>query len=332
MTTPLEQLLGDAGRPPTWTPAGAVRFSVIVRTQGRRPTSLVAALESIAEQPHRAHEVLVVVHEPDPSTADRVRDQLEAADLGLPLVVLAIAEGGRSRPLNVGLDHATGDYVCFLDDDDLALPDWLGAFDRAIRAAPGTTPRARTGVQPWATDGGEEPLRPLGRVEEPFATEFDLLGHCSQNQTPICAVAFPRHVLEHFSFRFAEDLPVFEDWEFLMRVAPLTGVTSINAQTQLYRRLDHGNADTAEDPEVWAHTHAVVVARIAERPLLAPAGDAQRIATAHFQIGGGSRHEAELLDAYRDLDELTRSPLRWSGRFVRRVGGAVRGRIAGPPR
>ena len=30
-----------------------------------------------------------------------------------------------------------------------------------------------------------------------------------------------------------------------MRLAPLTGVSSINAQTQLYRRLDHGNANTA---------------------------------------------------------------------------------------
>ena len=208
----------------------------------------------------------------------------------------------------------------------------LGAFDRAIQSAPGTTPRARTGVQPWATDGGEEPLRPLGRVEEPFAAEFDLLGHCSQNQTPICAVAFPRHVIEHFSFRFADDLPVFEDWEFLMRLAPLTGVSSINAQTQLYRRLDHGNADTAEDPGVWDQTHAIVVARIAERPLLTSVGDAQRIATAHFLVGAGSRHERELTEAYRELDQLTRSPLRWSGRVARRVGGALRSRIAAPRR
>ena len=332
MTTPLEQLLGEVGPPPLWAPDGPVRFSVIVRTQGRRPTSLIAALESIAEQGHAAHQVLVLVHEPDASVADRVRAELEHAGLDLPLEVIGVPDGGRSRPLNVGLDSASGDYVCFLDDDDLALPDWLGAFDRAIQSAPGTTPRARTGVQPWATDGGEEPLRPLGRVEEPFAAEFDLLGHCSQNQTPICAVAFPRHVIEHFSFRFADDLPVFEDWEFLMRLAPLTGVSSINAQTQLYRRLDHGNADTAEDPGVWDQTHAIVVARIAERPLLTSVGDAQRIATAHFLVGAGSRHESELTEAYRELDQLTRSPLRWSGRVARRIGGALRSRIAAPRR
>ncbi len=52
MTTPLEQLLGEVGPPPLWAPDGPVRFSVIVRTQGHRPTSLVAALESIAEQGH----------------------------------------------------------------------------------------------------------------------------------------------------------------------------------------------------------------------------------------------------------------------------------------
>lgn len=332
MTTPIEQLLGEAGPPPSWTPNGPVRFSVIVRTQGRRPNSLTEALSSLAEQTHAPHQVLVIVHEPDAEVAPRVEQKIAAADLPLPVEVVAVADGGRSRPLNAGLGHATGDYVCFLDDDDLALPDWLGAFDRAIQASPGTTPRARTGVQPWSTDGGEEPVRAEGRVEEPFAAEFDLLGHCSQNQTPICSVAFPRHVLDHFGFRFAEDLPVFEDWEFLMRVAPVTGVTSINAQTSLYRRLDHGNADTAEDQAVWQHTHAVVVARIAERPLLVPVGDAQRIATAHFEIGAGSRHETELADAYADIDQLTRSPLHWGTRFARRVGGAIRSRIATPPR
>ena len=54
MTTPLEQLLGAAGPPPAWRPTGPVRFSIIVRTQGRRPTALIAALESIAEQSHAA--------------------------------------------------------------------------------------------------------------------------------------------------------------------------------------------------------------------------------------------------------------------------------------
>lgn len=329
MTTPIDQLFGDAGPPPPWHPDGPVRFSVIVRTQGRRPNSLIEALSSLAAQTHTPHQVVVVVHEPDPGVEARVEQGITAAELSLPIEIVAATEGGRSRPLNAGLDCATGDYVCFLDDDDLVLPDWLAAFDRVVQVSPGTTPRARTGVQPWTTDGGEEPLRAEGRVEEPFAAEFDLLGHCSQNQTPICSVAFPRHVLEHFGYRFAEDLPVFEDWEFLMRVAPLTGVTSINAQTSLYRRLDHGNADTAEDQAVWHHTHALVVARIAQRPLLVPVGDAQRIATAHFEIGSGSRHEAELAAAYADIDQLTRSPLRWGQRFARRAGGAIRARIAG---
>ncbi len=199
-------------------PDGPVRFSVIVRTQGRRPTSLIAALESIAEQGHAAHQVLVLVHEPDASVADRVRAELENTGLDLPLEVIGVPDGGRSRPLNVGLDSASGDYVYFLDDDDLALP--TGSAPSIERSSPlGTTPRARTGVQPWATDGGEEPFVPSGESRNSFAAEFDLLGHCSQNQTPICAVAFPRHVIEHFSFRFADDLPVFEDWEFLMRLA-----------------------------------------------------------------------------------------------------------------
>ena len=51
--------------------------------------------------------------------------------------------------------------------------------------------------------------------------------------------------LAAFDLWFDETLPVFEDWDLLMRTAMLVGVTSIPDATSLYRRLDHGNADTA---------------------------------------------------------------------------------------
>ena len=35
---------------------------------------------------------------------------------------------GRGRALNLGLDNATGDYVCILDSDDLINPKWIDFF------------------------------------------------------------------------------------------------------------------------------------------------------------------------------------------------------------
>lgn len=332
MTDPVHDLLGDGGPHPPFAVDGPVRFSVVVRTQGNRPNSLVEALESLADQTHAPHQVLLMVHADEAKVVEAVRSNVDAATLGLPVEISAVPTGVRTAPLNAGLEAATGDYVCFLDDDDLARPDWLAAFDLAIQQNPGRIARARTGVQPWSTEGTGEPKHPQGRVEEPFAATFDLLAHVSHNETPICSIAVPLSSLRHHGIRFADDLPVLEDWDFLMQIAPLTGVTSINAQTSLYRQLDEANAFAAESVETWQQAHARVIDRMSSRPLLLPPGTARRVASAHFAPDGGSRHEHDLAELATEIDQLTRSPLRWGRRFGARMTSAVRARIARPPR
>ena len=283
------------------------QFSVIVRTQGRRPRSLREAVASVLAQSWTNFELLVVAH----GDASVHRSALESLppDIGSrPHRVLSVRGGGRSRPLNVGLDAAQGDFVCFLDDD-LARPNWFGAFAAAAREAPCTVIRAVTETQEWTTDGSDEPSRPTGSIETPFAPTFDLLAHMSGNSTPICSIAVPRASIERFGARFDESLPVFEDWEFLVRVAMLVGVTSIPEATTLYRRLDRGNAHSAHDDETWLRTHAAVIDRLSARPVLLPAGDARRLASSHFEPGGASRYGRELLTARAEINALTRSPL-----------------------
>ena len=230
-------------------------------------------------------------------------------------------------PTVQALDAAEGDYVCFLDDDDLVTEDWLASFATAAAEAPGTMIRAVTLSQAWTTDGGNQPVRATGPVERPFADRFDLLAHLSRNETPLCSVALPRAAMAAFGLRFDEDLPVFEDWELFVRVAQLCGVTSISAETSLYRRLDHGNANTDEDEAIWHETHAQVIDRLSKRPVLAPIGDARRLASAHFVPGEGSRHDAELAMLRAEHDALTRSPLRMVSAFLGRVRSTIRARL-----
>lgn len=332
MSHPLDDLLTSHHLTPVvagMTPGmeGPVSFSVIVRTQGRRPGALRDALVSLSAQTHDDFDVVVVVHGSLDTTAT-VRTSLEEAIVPARMTVTSVEGGGRSRPLNTGLDEATGDYVCFLDDDDLVTPDWLAAFVRGAAREPGTVIRAVTGSQEWSTDGTEEPVRPTGDVEHPFAAEFDLLAHMSRNDTPICAVALPRVAMADFGIRFDENLPVLEDWDVLMRIAMLVGVTSIPDQTSLYRRLDHGNAHTAEEELVWRQSHAAVIDRLSSRPVLLPVGDARRVASAHFLPGRGSRHDDELAEARDTVDRLTRSPWRWARAFGSRAARAARHRTA----
>jgi len=327
VTSPIDHLLAAYGQEAVTDPAPAdTSFTVIVRTQGRRPNSLAEALDAIAAQDFRMVDTVVVVHG-DPEVADTVRPIVDR-HLGDQAEVVSVQGGGRSTPLNVGLDHVSGTHFCVLDDDDLVEPGWLSAFAAAIDRSPTAIIRAVTLSQAWTSDGGDEPVRPIGPIERPFPERFDLLAHMSLNLTPICSLAYPRLVIDRLGLRFSDELPVYEDWDFLMRAAMVLGVVSIPDATSLYRRLDSGNADTVETVATWERAHAMVIDRLSALPVLLPAGDARRIAGTHFVVDGRSRHEADLATAEATIDQLTRSPARWAQAFARRVTDAVRGRIA----
>lgn len=283
MTSPVDALLERLGLqrivPAITEP---VSFTVIVRSQGRRPGSLIKALGAIAAQTNQSYDVIVVVHAGAASAAEVEASLQEAQGLPRKLQILALQGGGRSRPLNLGLDNARGDYVCFLDDDDLVTEDWLAAFSRAASAAEGRLIRAVTQVQNWTTEGSAEPLKPAGSIEYPFAPSFDLLAHFSHNETPICSIALPRAALDRLGLRFDEDLPVLEDWDLLMRSAMLIGVYSIPEATSLYRRLDAANAFSAVSETQWRHTHNRVIEGLATQPLVLPGSAARKLADAGF--------------------------------------------------
>ena len=302
-------------------------FSTIVRTQGHRPTSLTHALGCLRDQTHTDHETVLAVHNPDPATADQVEAAIPDRIRPPGLRIIAVTDGGRSRPLNEALAVATGDYVCFLDDDDLVTPDWLSAFARAATDAPGTMVRSVTLSQAWATDGTGEPVRATGPVEQRYPPVFDLLAHLSRNETPLCSVALPRPALERFGIQFAEELPVYEDWDVIMRVAMWCGVTSIPDETAVYRHLDDGNAASVVDEAVWHEAHTAVLDRLSDLPLLLPTGDARRVASGHFAPGEGSTLQAQVDAARADYLAVTRSPLRFARAFGGRIQGALANRL-----
>ena len=327
MTTPLDQLLATIGdRDGTTGPVDPLEFAVIVRTQARRPRSLAEAMASLAVQSYQHFDVVVTVHNDNPSAESDVKASLDKTSLPARWRTVTVSDGGRAQPLNAGIDAAAeagADYICFLDDDDLVTPDWLQAFARGAATAPGSIIRAITLSQSWATEGGTEPVREAGPVERPFAATFDFLAHLSHNETPICSIALPLSALFRFNTRFDDSLPVLEDWDLLMRLAMLVGVHSIPDETSLYRRLDVGNADSAEDVATWEAAHTQILDGLSASPLLLPPGSARRVASAHFEPGSGSRHDRELSETAAELRAITRSPIKSAAAFGRRVRQAL---------
>jgi len=93
--------------------------SVVIITRNR-PQMLHDCLEYLKKQTVSPGEIIVV----DSSTGEDTQAVLDA----YPQVVrLRIPNGRNNRPQakNLGIAHASGDIIAFLDDDSMAQPDWL---------------------------------------------------------------------------------------------------------------------------------------------------------------------------------------------------------------
>jgi glycosyltransferase involved in cell wall biosynthesis len=112
-------------------------FSVIIPTRNRSSVFAVA-LHSILEQHFRDFDIIVVDDGSSEEHQPRYRELVEASSGVVRLLTLVRTERGHgpSYALNYGVAHACGDYLCFLDDDDLWTdPEHLGRAAAVIAAS-----------------------------------------------------------------------------------------------------------------------------------------------------------------------------------------------------
>lgn len=112
------------------------RISVVICVYTeQRWDDIVAAVNSVRGQSHRAHEVIVVVDH-NPSLYQRLTGQLPWPGDGPPVMVAVNRESrGLSGGKNTGVWFASGDVVAFLDDDAVAEPEWLKYFADSYASA-----------------------------------------------------------------------------------------------------------------------------------------------------------------------------------------------------
>jgi glycosyltransferase involved in cell wall biosynthesis len=105
------------------------RFSVVIAAYNQRDR-LLEAIESVSRQTLTAHEVIVVDDGSSDGTAAAVRNRH-------PDVKVIVQENrGKGIARNHGAFAATGEWLCFLDHDDLWHPEKLAAVHESIVGFP----------------------------------------------------------------------------------------------------------------------------------------------------------------------------------------------------
>lgn len=176
--------------------------SVLIRSMDR-PT-LPVAIASVVEQSYSAIEIVVV------NAKDSEHSDIEPT-CGHRTMRWVNQYGhrafDRAAAANAALNAARGEFLLFLDDDDVLLPEHIEKLARALRARAQYS-ACYTGVfcHVKETDTGWN-----------FDSPFDLGRLITGNYIPIHALMFRRSLLAQGCL-FDEQLGLYEDWDFWLQL------------------------------------------------------------------------------------------------------------------
>ena len=209
--------------------------SVVTRTYRGRGRFLREALQSAVNQTWRAIEIVVV--EDGGATLEPLVREFAAANPGRSIRFVEMPRVGRCEAGNAGLAAATGEYLMFLDDDDLLFCDHVETCVRHLQAD-----AALGGVYalPWEVRTRIESSLPAGYVEESYSTadvmryEFDREVLASHNYIAIQSVVFRRELFDRYG-GFDLELENLEDWNLWFRYTRQYEFKLVAKTTSMFR-------------------------------------------------------------------------------------------------
>lgn len=206
--------------------------SVIVPVYNR-PALLIEAVESAVGQDHRPLEVLIV---DDGSTDCRTPEAAAALAARFPDVVSVhrIANGGPGAARERGRQGARGEFIQYLDSDDLLLPGKLSAQVSALRRAPHAD--AAYGITLYRGADGHRPGKPHKGTGIPRDALFPtfLNERWWDTSTPL----YRRSTCDRAGAWTR--LRIEEDWEYDCRIAALGG-RIVHCPVPVSETRDHGS-------------------------------------------------------------------------------------------
>lgn len=254
------------------------RFSVIIPTyNGSRWVG--AAVESVLRQTYPAAEVLVVDDGSDDATPAAL------ARFGPPVRVVRRPRGGIGAARNTGLERAAGDYLAFLDHDDLWRPDKLAAQADLLARRP----------EADVLYADAEEFDEAGTVHASYLDLFpalrrpaDLFGAMVHFAIPLMStVAVRAAFLAAHGLRFLESASGVDDLGLLLEASARGAVFTCQEERLARRRLHAHNLSKVHHHRFAQRVvlYEELLRRLADAPPSQQAHLRWGLRDAHFRVG-----------------------------------------------
>ena len=245
-----------------------VDVSVVIPTFNRHAL-LGEALESVRRQTVRPREIIVV----DDGSSDGTAERLDGDDL----VVIRQANRGVAAARNAGVVRASGEWVAFLDSDDVWRPEKLERQLAAVAERPEVDWHY---CDSHAVDAAGDPRPPHRKARFDGAVAPQLFEHVFIHTSGVLM----RRALFARLGGFREELRNCEDYDLWLRAALDHPVGHL--ALDLYARRHHDDSlSRTDDPLAQSMKCEVLEAaalRLQERSLLTRGVQRRRLARVHF--------------------------------------------------
>lgn len=184
-----------------------VKVSVVVPVYNVEPY-LDEAIDSILNQTHKNLEI-ILVDDGSKDNSPEICDRRAAAEPRIKVVHKK--NGGLSSARNAGIEHCTGEYIMFMDSDDVILPEMLTELLEARKYAP-EADIIGSSLLPWSDDDkGLAPLKDFTVFTPEEAMEAILEFRIERSA---CTKLYRRDTMGDLRF---EEGRLNEDFPFMIR-------------------------------------------------------------------------------------------------------------------
>lgn len=212
------------------------KYSVVIPLYNKKDF-IKQTLESVLNQSVHDFEIIVV---DDGSTDGSSEIVHSIQDSRIRLI--SQKNQGVSKARNTGIKNSTGDYICFLDADDLWYPDFLSVVGSLIEKFP----EARVYCPSYEVDYIKKKVVPRWKSvdlkNDGLVRDFYEMATAPFWVTHSSNTVLERKALFSMEYWFPEGETVYEDFDFWIRVGSHYLVAHSNKVCATYRRLTEVNA------------------------------------------------------------------------------------------
>lgn len=217
-------------------PASCPLVSVVTRSHGENENQLKECIASVLNQtyPNIEH---IIVEDDGSHKQDLINSINERYNSRIPVKYYPLEQVGRSAAGNIGLSKANGQFLMFLDEDDLLMPDHVETLMATILNGDSLDAAYSlawdTHVQEVTVSGTPSYNELIHETSPLFYQEFDrdVLNH--HNYFPIQSVLFSRSLFESKG-GFDESMTYLEDWDLWKRYARNAEFKFIRKTTSMF--------------------------------------------------------------------------------------------------